>query len=221
MFNIHPKVNPLPAMIAFTVAITGFAFVAEALDAPEPAPTVVTTTTEAVEFEYVTPSEFMETYQGEGGPEPEYHLPSTTTTTTEPPLRMWEGKIGEAYGEGTGCSVEEASIIAREFWAVGAFDDDVEWALMMISRESLCRSYAHNGDRSTGDDSWGLCQQNRLSGWFNEGKLLEHYDRYEFADNFELNAESCALMWSVCGRGPWNYGNYYCSTPKKQDTGTY
>ncbi|MGA1697564.1 MAG: hypothetical protein ACO4AZ_01655 [Ilumatobacteraceae bacterium] len=139
--------------------------------------------------------------------------PTTTTTTTTAPLPMWNGVIPEVYGTGSGCTREQASIIARAMWAHGAVDSSVEWMLGIVSRESLCNSAAHNGNRNTGDDSWGLCQQNVLAGWFNEGKLLAGFDRYQFAVDFQLNAQSCALMWSVCGRGPWTKGDYGCSTP--------
>jgi len=151
-------------------------------------------------------------YLGEGGPEPEYHLETTTTTL---PLPVWTGSIPEVYGEGSGCSQDKANIVARAMWDRGASDDSVKDMLRIISRESLCDSSAHNGNTRTRDDSWGLCQQNNLSGWFDEGKLLENYDRYAFADDFAYNAESCAVMWEECGVGPWNYGNYYCSTPRE------
>jgi hypothetical protein len=154
----------------------------------------------------------------EPAPEPE---PPTVTEInggapeTTVPLPVWEGSIPEVYGEGSGCSQVKANIIARELWDRGATDDTVYKMLRIISRESLCDSSAHNGNRNTGDDSWGLCQQNNLSGWFDEGKLLENYDRFAFADDFALNAESCAVMWAECSVGPWNYGNYYCSTPRE------
>ncbi|NDB65805.1 MAG: hypothetical protein EB168_09080 [Euryarchaeota archaeon] len=141
-------------------------------------------------------------------------IPTTTTTTTIP-LPEWTGSIPEVYGDGSGCTQEEASIIARALWDRGASDETVTKMLRIISRESLCDPSAHNGNRNTRDDSWGLCQQNNLSGWFDEGKLLENYDRFAFAGNFAYNAESCAVMWEECGVGPWNYGNYYCSTPRE------
>lgn len=154
-------------------------------------------------------------YQGEGGQEPTSYYLSTTTTTTTVPLPEWTGSIPEVYGEGSGCTPEEASIVARALWDRGASDDTVTKMLRIISRESLCDPSAHNGNRNTRDDSWGLCQQNNLSGWFDKGKLLENYDRFAFADNFAYNAEACAVMWEECSVGPWNYGNYYCSTPKE------
>lgn len=141
-------------------------------------------------------------------------LPPVQTTTTVPP-REWEGDIHEEYGDGTGCTQEEANIVARAMWDVGASDSSVEWMLYVISRESTCDSSVHNGDRSTGDDSYGLCQQNNLSGWFDEGSLLENYDRFAFASDFDLNAEACAVMWAECGKGPWTRGDYGCSTPKE------
>ena len=166
------------------------------------------TTTEAP----TTTSTTVKAYEGEGGVEPTSYYLSTTSTA---PLPEWTGSIPEVYGEGSGCTQEEASIIARAMWDQGASDDSVKKMLNIVSRESLCDPSAHNGNRNTMDDSWGLCQQNNLSGWFNEGKLLENYDRFAFADDFAYNAESCALMWSVCSVGPWNYGNYYCSTPRE------
>ena len=160
--------------------------------------------------------------------------PTTTTTTTVvfrgasakvtvasegegeyAPIREWEGSIPEIYGEGSGCTRGEATIIANALWDRGASDDSVKKMLRIISRESNCDSSAHNPNRATRDDSWGLCQQNNLSGWFDNGKLLENYDRFAFADNFAYNAESCAVMWEECGVGPWNYGSYYCSTPRE------
>lgn len=147
-------------------------------------------------------------------------IPATTstaipTTTITVPLPRWEGDIHEEYGDGTGCTQEEANIVARAMWDVGASDSSVEWMLYVISRESTCDSSVHNGDRSTGDDSFGLCQQNNLSGWFDEGALLENYDRFAFASDFALNAESCAVMWAECGKGPWTRGDYGCSTPRE------
>jgi len=166
------------------------------------------TTTEAP----TTTSTTVKGYEGEGGIEPTSYYLSTTSTV---PLPEWTDTVPEVYGEGSGCTQEEASIIARALWDRGASDDSVKKMLRIISRESGCDSSAHNGNTRTRDDSWGLCQQNNLSGWFNEGKLLENYDRFAFGDDFAYNAESCAVMWAECGVGPWNYGNYYCSTPRE------
>jgi hypothetical protein len=135
------------------------------------------------------------------------------TTTTIPPLRMWEGPLPAHYGGDTNCTKDQASIIARAFWFHNASDDTVLWALNMISRESTCDSSAHNNNSRTGDDSWGLCQINALAGHFSSKGIVAEYDRYSFATNFQHNAEACAKLWSVCGRGPWNYGNYYCKQP--------
>jgi len=135
---------------------------------------------------------------------------STTTTTTIPP---WTGPIAAHYGPGSACTPEQATIVAHHYWWFGASDATVEWALGMISRESTCDSAAHNGNRASGDDSWGICQINALAGWFNDGQLLGDVDRTRFATDFEYNVHACARLWSACGRGPWNYGDYYCRPP--------
>lgn len=205
------KSNPLLAMSVFTAALVCSAFVAEAVGEEEQAHQVPTTSvaTETTAIPTTTTVEI---------PESTTTLPPPTTSEPEVVLPVWEGEIAEVYGSGTGCTSEQASIIAREMWAVGAYDTDIEWMLQVISRESTCDSSAHNGNRSTFDDSYGLCQQNNLSGWFDDGELLENYDRFSFAADFELNAESCAVMWAACGRGPWNRGDYYCREPDKQQT---
>lgn len=135
------------------------------------------------------------------------------TTTTIPQPREWLGPLPSFYGGDTGCSRDEASTIARTMWKVGASDSSIEWMLSMISRESLCDPAAHNGNRRTGDDSWGLCQQNVLAGHFDSDGILAGFDRYQFATDFEYNAAACAHMWSICGRGPWTRGDYGCRQP--------
>ena len=135
------------------------------------------------------------------------------TTTTIPEPRRWTGPIPAHYGEGSACTPEQATIVAHHMWHYGASDDTVEWMLGTISRESTCDPAAHNGNRGTGDDSWGLCQINALAGWFDTGQLLGDVDPNRFANDFEYNANACARLWSACGRGPWNYGNYYCKEP--------
>lgn len=143
---------------------------------------------------------------------------ATRVSIPEPqpePTPAWVGDIPNHYGEGSGCTREEASIIALAMWAEGANDDSVEWMLGTISRESHCDSSAYNGNRNTGDDSYGLCQLNTLAGFFKSGQILDSYDYNDFAVDFQLNAQACARLWAVCGKGPWNYGNYYCSTPEE------
>lgn len=135
-----------------------------------------------------------------------YVAPTTT-------LRAWTGPRPAHYGAGTECSPEEADMVARAMWAAGANDDSVLWMLATISRESTCDPAAHNGNRGTGDDSYGLCQLNTLAGFFKPGQILAEFDRFRFANDFFYNAQACAELWTVCGRGPWNYGNYYCRTP--------
>jgi hypothetical protein len=149
-------------------------------------------------------------------------LPSATrgvavlveSTTTIPAPRVWDGPIAEYYGAGSGCTGEEANVVARAFWQVGASDETVSWALRMMSRESTCDPTVVNNNRRTGDDSWGLCQINALAGHFDAPDgIVSWWDRTLFAYDFNYNAHACAHLWTVCGRGPWTYGNYYCSTP--------
>ena len=134
------------------------------------------------------------------------HRPTTT-------LPHWLGDIPEVYGEGTGCTPEQADVIANLLWEKGADDSTVRWMLMVFSRESTCTTEAYNGNRGTGDDSWGLCQLNKLAGFFNEGEILDKYIPEDFAGDFIYNANACVDLWSVCGRGPWNRGDYYCRKP--------
>lgn len=137
--------------------------------------------------------------------------------TLPPPTTLpgWDGPLPAYYGGDTACTRDEASTVARAMWARGASNDTVEWMLKTISRESTCDSAAYNGNRNTGDNSYGLCQINTLAGFFKTGQILADFDYTRFASDFSYNAEACAKLWSVCGRGPWNYGNYYCEEPKE------
>ena len=132
---------------------------------------------------------------------------------TSPPRREWTGAIPSYYGSTTGCSQANATLIAHAMWDVGANDDQVYRMLNIVSRESGCDSAAYNGNRRTRDDSWGYCQINSLASWFSPGALLEDFNRWRFADDPRHNAEACAKLYSRCGFGPWNYGNYYCRRP--------
>ena len=123
-------------------------------------------------------------------------------------IPVWTGNIPEHYGPGSGCNSTQATIVANVMWQAGASDDSVEWMLGIISRESLCQSAAFNDTPATGDLSYGLCQINARSGWYNGA--LSHYNPEDFAGNFALNAQACTDLWVLCGQGPWNYGGYYC-----------
>lgn len=130
-----------------------------------------------------------------------------------PPPRVWTGQLPAYYGRGTACTQANANLIAIAMWDVGANDAQVLRMLKIISRESGCDSSAFNGNRRTGDDSWGFCQINSLAGFFSSGGILEGYNRWAFAGDPRSNAKACAKLYSVCGFGPWNYGNYYCRRP--------
>jgi hypothetical protein len=125
----------------------------------------------------------------------------------------WTGEIPSYYGGDTGCTKEQADIVAWKMRQLGANDETVYWMLKTISRESTCDSSSHNYNPRTGDDSWGLCQLNVLGGHFSSRGILSGWDRYRFASDFNYNVDACVKLWTVCGKGPWNYGDYYCRKP--------
>ena len=129
-----------------------------------------------------------------------------------PPTPVWTGNI-PVYPGGRGCGPANANLIANAMWDVGANNAQVTQMLLIVSRESGCDSAAYNGNRKTGDDSWGFCQQNALAGWFKPGQTLAGFNRFNFASDPGLNARSCAAMYARCGFLPWRYGNYGCRRP--------
>lgn len=136
------------------------------------------------------------------------------TLVADPPVDPgWSGDIPAYYGGDTGCTKDEADIVAIKMRTLGASDDTVYWMLRTMSRESTCDSSAHNNNPRTGDDSWGLCQINVLGGHFGSRGILSGWDRYRFASDFSYNVDACVKLWTVCGKGPWNYGDYYCRKP--------
>ena len=143
---------------------------------------------------------------------------TATATRLNPPSPqssggVWTGPRPSYYGAGTGCSQQNANLIANAMWNVGAQNWAVEKMLGIISRESGCSSAAYNGNRRTGDDSWGFCQLNVLAGFFRSGQILGAYNPYSFAGNPAHNAAACAKLYSVCGFGPWTKGDYGCRRP--------
>ena len=137
---------------------------------------------------------------------------TTTTTTTPPPAPGWNGRI-PSYRSGGACEKWKADSIARSMWNVGASNAAVERMLLIVSRESNCNSGAYNGNRGTGDDSWGICQLNALAGFFSSNGILRSFNRFAFASNFAHNADACAKLYSVCGFGPWTKPTYGCRRP--------
>ena len=127
-------------------------------------------------------------------------------------VAAWTGNIPVQPG-GKGCTQANADLIANAMWDVGANDSQVQKMLLIVSRESGCDSSAYNGNRRTGDDSWGFCQQNALAGFFRPGQILASYNRYAFAADPGLNARSCAAMYAACGFHPWNKPYYGCRRP--------
>jgi hypothetical protein len=133
--------------------------------------------------------------------------------STSPPRREWTGSIPSYYGSTTGCTQANATLVAHAMWDVGANDQQVYRMLNIVSRESNCHSSAYNGNRRTGDDSWGFCQLNSLAGFFRPGGILEDYNRWSFADDPRHNARACAALYARCGFGPWIKGDYGCRRP--------
>ena len=125
----------------------------------------------------------------------------------------WQGSRPAYYGGGTGCSQYMADVVANAMWARGASNNAVTNMLAIISRESGCNSAAFNGNTSTGDQSYGLCQINALAGFFRPGQILSGYSPSAFAGNPEHNAAACAALWARCGFHPWQKGNYGCHRP--------
>ena len=129
------------------------------------------------------------------------------------PPGVWVGTIPSYYGGGTGCTQSLANLVAQAMWGVGANDQQVYRMLNIVSRESGCDSSAHNGNASTGDDSFGLCQLNARAGFFRSGGILAGYDRWSFASDPALNARACAALYARCGFGPWTKPTYGCRRP--------
>ena len=142
------------------------------------------------------------------GEQVQVNPPPTTITQ-----RTWTGSVPAYYGRGTECTQANANLIARAMWDVGANDQQVYRMLNIVSRESGCDSAAYNGNRRTGDDSWGFCQLNSLAGFFRSGNILEGYNRWSFADDPRHNARACAALYARCGFGPWVKGDYGCRKP--------
>lgn len=143
---------------------------------------------------------------------PVQHTVAETIEHTSTTLPGWSEPIPDYYGGGTGCTVEQASIVANGMRHVGATDNSIRWMLTMMSRESACDPAAHNGNRGTGDDSYGLCQLNALAGHFEPDGILAGIDRHRFAGDFAYNAHACIKLWTVCGQGPWT-PPYSCERP--------
>lgn len=139
--------------------------------------------------------------------------PPPPPPSTAPPRREWTGSIPSYYGSTTGCTQANATLIAHAMWDVAATDQQVYRMLNVVSRESGCDSSAYNGNRRTGDDSWGFCQLNSLAGFFRSGGILEDYNRWSFADDPRHNAQACAALYARCGFGPWIKGDYGCRHP--------
>jgi hypothetical protein len=86
---------------------------------------------------------------------------------------------------------------------------------LVASREAGCDNTVRNVNTDTADDSYSLCQLNAQAGHFGPHGILSDFNRWQTLKDFDYAAHACAHMWQECGRGPWNYGNYYCKEPNR------
>lgn len=142
--------------------------------------TVVTTTTTAPLPPVVTPVITQ--------PAPVVTQPATTTPSSDGrrthPGCWWEPTIRSAFASAG------ASVNTQDFFVF------VAW------RESRCEQTAHNGNRSTGDNSYGLFQINLLPNAL--GPLMSSwgYDAGNLLNGF-TNVQAAVRLWQYCGQGPW------------------
>lgn len=97
-------------------------------------------------------------------------------------------------------SREEIATLARDAGFTGA---NIDVAVAVALAESGGNPYAHNGDSSTGDDSYGLWQINMIGSMgpdrrkrFNLSSNADLYDP-------ETNARVAHSLWKSNGWSPW------------------
>lgn len=134
------------------------------------------------------------------------------TIPVPPPPWTWTGPLPNYGGRGA-CTQQEANDVSERFAAAGASWDSQLRMLTIFSRETGCDHTKRNQNSNTGDDSFGPCQLNALSGHFGPNGVLKGWDRWRILTDWYYAIDACVTMWITCGFGPWNYGNYYCSKP--------
>ncbi len=83
------------------------------------------------------------------------------------------------------------------------------WMVAVAYRESRCLPGAYNGDRSTGDDSYGLFQINTLGSlWREVQQRCKLGDRRDLFDP-ERNISCAARLYKAYGYQPWDRGTYF------------
>jgi len=84
-----------------------------------------------------------------------------------------------------------------------------EWMAAVAWRESRCQSHAHNDNRGTGDDSYGLFQINTLGYLWRE--VQERCLVSQRADllNVATNIACAAALYQKYGYAPWDSGHYF------------
>ncbi len=83
------------------------------------------------------------------------------------------------------------------------------WMSAVAHRESRCQTQVHNGDRSTGDDSYGLFQINTLGDLWQEVRTRCAVERRQDLLDAETNIACAASLYQAYGYRPWDRGRYF------------
>ncbi len=153
---------------------------------------------------------------------PTAHLTVVTTTTTVPPTTLPPAPVvtqppappppppaPPAAGRRTHPDCWWEPWIRGAFANAGASVNTQDFFVFVAWRESRCTQTAHNGDRSTGDDSYGLFQINMLpkalgplmTSWGYTGQMLL---------DGGTNIQATVRLWQHVGTCAWIKPNY-CS----------
>lgn len=90
-----------------------------------------------------------------------------------------------------------------------AAHDVPAWMISVAWRESRCQPDAHNGDRSTGDDSYGLFQINALGGLREELVKTCGISNPQVLLDGETNIACTGNLYRRYGYKPWDPGTYF------------
>lgn len=83
------------------------------------------------------------------------------------------------------------------------------WMTAVAHRESRCQAGVHNGDRSTGDDSYGLFQINTLGDLWDEVQGRCGVQAKKSLLEPETNIKCASALYRAYGYKPWDSGKYF------------